>query len=251
MIRIGVASIGLAPVALYYLRKQIKLPLLLLFAAGIFGNLIPAFLFGMAQQHIQSSTAGILNSLTPVFTLLFGAWLFSAAITWRKVAGILLGLLGAVSLILLKPSDSADSNIKYGILIVLATVCYGININILKKYFHDAPAAAVSAICLLMIGPICWMGLYFSDVSYKLTHISGAWESFTYLVVLGFLNTAIALILFNWLIKQTNALFASTGTFITPIISTALGAIDHEVVTGMHVAGMCVILTGVWLTTRN
>ena len=251
MIRIGVASVGLLPIALYYIRKQIKLPLLLLFAAGIFGNLIPAFLFSMAQQYIQSSTAGILNSLTPVFTLLFGAWLFSTEITWRKVVGILLGLIGAISLILLRPGGGLDSNFKYGILIVLATCCYGININILKKYFHNMPAAAVSAICLLMIGPICWTGLYFSDVSYKLTHITGAYESFMYLVVLGFLNTAIALVLFNWLVKQTNALFASTGTFLTPLISTVLGVLDQEIITGMHIVGMCVILTGVWLTTRG
>lgn len=251
MIRIGVASAGLLPVAIFYLNKQIKLPLLPLFLAGIFGNLIPAFLFSIAQQFIQSSTAGILNSLTPVFTLLFGAWLFSTEITWRKVAGICLGLIGAISLVLLKPGGGIESNVKYGALIILATGFYGININILKKHFHDVPAAAVSAICLLMIGPICWAGLFFSDVFYKLSTVQGAWESFMYLVILGFLNTAIALVLFNWLIKQTSALFASTGTFLTPIISILLGALDHEAITGMHLAGMCVILTGVWLTTRS
>ena len=98
-IRMMLAALVLMPYALKYLRTVPKKDIKALLIAGFIGSFIPAFLFTKAQTRIDSALAGMLNSLTPVFTLLVGVLFHRIKFRWMQVMGISLGLLGAIGLI--------------------------------------------------------------------------------------------------------------------------------------------------------
>lgn len=131
-LRIGIASLTLLPFALRHLRLKDPSRWKYLFLSGFLGSFIPAFLFAFAQTHLASSLAGILNSLTALFTLIIGTLFFGIGITRSHMAGIFLGMAGT-ALLLLPGSQGTSSNVLYGLLIILATVCYGTSVNIIKS----------------------------------------------------------------------------------------------------------------------
>jgi len=130
-LRIFSASLVLSPMAVANLGKVDRRHFSLLLVVGMFGSLLPAFLFAAAQTHLQSSVAGILNALTPLFTMLMGAVFFSQRLSLRTLAGLLIGLAGTAYLIMAGADGGMTVN-AYALLVVLATICYGANLNLIK-----------------------------------------------------------------------------------------------------------------------
>ncbi|MGZ5303743.1 MAG: DMT family transporter, partial [Bacteroidia bacterium] len=98
-LRIFIAFLFLLPIAHRHIKRNL-FPLLPGFAGmGIFGNLIPAFLFTKAETMISSALTGMLNSLTPVFTLVLGLVIFKNKVKWLQVVGLIIGLGGAIGLL--------------------------------------------------------------------------------------------------------------------------------------------------------
>ena len=139
--RLAIAWLALTPVLVRHwpeLRKH-WLPLL---GSGVLGNGIPAFLFATAQSRISSALSGMLNSLTPLFALLIGAILFGQRVRSIQLVGVLLGLAGAVGLIALGSADGLPAWSMHAMLVVVATVCYGMSANIVKQKLYMLPAKA-------------------------------------------------------------------------------------------------------------
>jgi drug/metabolite transporter (DMT)-like permease len=98
-LRVLITTIALLPFAIRNLRKLNRDNLHSVIIIGLFGSGIPAFLFPLAQTRIDSSLAGMLNSLSPVFTLVIGIIFYNRRIIRSQAAGVFLGLLGAVGLL--------------------------------------------------------------------------------------------------------------------------------------------------------
>ncbi|RAK64601.1 DMT family transporter [Hymenobacter edaphi] len=254
--RVTVASLLLLPFALRHVRRVERSRFKWLLLSGVVGTLIPAFLFAYAETKLASGLAGVLNALTVVFTLLMGALFFGQRITWLRAAGIGAGLLGTIVLMGLGGSGgdatpSGQGNAWYGLYIVLATLGYGISINLIKHHFHGMPALAVTGLLLMLIGgPAAVYLLLGTDFVYKLQHVPGAWTAFGYIALLATLSTAVAMVLFNRLIQQSTALFASSNTYLVPIMALAWGLLDGEVINGWHLLGMGIILLSVFIINR-
>lgn len=251
-IRVSSAFSILCLPAFYHLRRLRHVPWAILFLSGLLGVFIPAFLFGYAQTHVSSSTAGILNALTPVFTFIAGLFILkSQAASPYKLAGVIVGLLGSVFLLLSRSGGRLSIDL-YALPIVVATLCYGINGNLIKRYLHHMKPLHVSTLSLLCIAPFALVLFWVTGVPGMLqTGDSHTWQAFFYLFLLGTMSTAIALILFNTLIQQASPVFASSVTYLIPIVALFWGIVDGESIGWMHLVGMCSIVGGVVLIHRG
>lgn len=251
-IRVSSAFSVLCVPALYHLRRLRHVPWAMLFLSGLLGVLIPAFLFGYAQTHVSSSTAGVLNALTPVFTFIAGLFILKTQVISRyKLAGVVVGLLGSVFLLLSRTSGRVSLDV-YALPIVLATLCYGINGNLVKRYLHHMKPLHVSTLSLLCIAPFAFFLFWYTRVPAMLqSGDAHTWQAFFYLFLLGTMSTALALILFNTLIKRVSPVFASSVTYLIPIVALFWGLADGENIGWMHLIGMCSIVGGVMLIHRG
>ena len=254
--RVSVAALLLLPFALRHVGRVERSRFKWLALSGVVGTLIPAFLFAYAETRLASGLAGVLNALTVVFTLLVGALLFGQRLTGLRVLGIALGLLGTVVLMWLGGSGgdatpAGTGNAWYGLYIVAATLGYGLSVNVIKHQLGGLTPVAVTAVLLLLIGgPALAYLLLGTAFLHKLAAVPGAWAAFGYIALLAAMSTAVAMVLFNQLIQQSTALFASSSTYLIPIVALAWGALDGEAFNLWHLLGMAIILAGVLIIHR-
>ncbi len=222
-------------------------PYLLL--VGLLGNLIPAFLFAIAGAHLNSSLAGALNSLSPLFTLLVGAAFFGGSIRARQLTGVLLGLAGSILLIFFSATGTFSVN-GYALLIALATLCYGLNINLIGKYLSHLPPLVSTGWIFALIGPIAFVALFLTPYSPAIWQPEHRW-SLLALVVLGVFGSGVMTVLFNRVVQLTSPVFAASVTYLMPIVSLGWGFVAGETIYLPQYAGMLICLLGVWLSNRR
>ena len=216
------------------------------------GVFIPAFLFTIAQLHIDSSVAGILNTLSPIWTMIMGVIFFKLTFKRAAVIGILIGLAGTALLMLSRANGQFTGFNLYGLLIVLACALYGMNLNFIKFRIADLGSITITSISVALVAPLGAIYLFvFTDFINKLQTVDGAWRAFGFIALLGFMSTAIAGFIFNKLVKMTTPLFASSVTYIIPIVSVMWGVLDGEELLISHLAGMAAILIGVYLANKK
>ncbi len=249
-LRMVIACAALLPFAIRGLKTVEPGNWKYLLGSGMLGNFIPAFLFAYAETRLASGLAGVLNSLTALFTLLVGALFFRQAITWMRMVGILIGIAGTVLLIFSGNGSGDLDNKYYGLYIVLATICYGASVNIIKHRLQGMKPILISSLAMLTVGPIALVYLFSTNFLYKLQHVPGAWEALLYIAILATFSTAIALILFNKLIHISTTIFASSATYLIPIVALMWGVLDGETIQLWHYIGMVVILAGVFVVNK-
>lgn len=214
------------------------------------GSAIPNFLFAVAQQHVNSSLAGVLNTLTPLFTLLLGLSFFGMKFKRDKVLGVALGLTGAVLLVLFNSKDGASGNAFFAGLCVLATVCYAINANVVSTYLHDQPPAGIASAAFVVTGPLFLLGLWWSGGWQAAWTHPDALAGLGYITYLSAIGTVGGSILYFWLLQRTSAIFATSVTYLLPVTAILLGVLDGEVLGPMDIIGTAVILLGVYLARK-
>ena len=219
--------------------------------SGFLGSFFPPFLFAFAQTEIDSAIASILNSLTPLNTLLTGILIFNIFITKRQVLGVIIGLLGTIVLIVKGAEFNQDQNYWYSILIVLSTIGYALNINILKKHLNHLSAMSITTGNFIFIFLPALTVLYFSGFFSTIWHSSSMQTALIYVLVLSFFGTAIAKVLFNQMIKVSSPVFAASVTYTMPIIAILWGVLDGEKLSAYQVLGGVIILIGVYLSNRT
>ncbi len=251
-LRLVVTFVVLLPVALLRLRKLRRKHWMLLLLIGIISNAAPSFLFAHAQKGIDSNTAGILNSLTTLFTLLIGLVFFRIRTKWFNIAGVIAGLLGAVGLIWFSGNGDYMFNFSYAVFVLLATICYATSVNIIKTYLDDLDAVTITSVSFLLIGlPLSAYLLFMTDFTELLSQGRQAWVGLGYISILGVVGTALALVFFNKLIKMTSALFAASVTYLIPVVAIAWGFLDGEKFEWNYILWVVLIIGGVYLVNRK
>ena len=243
------ASILLSPIAFKNLKKINKKNVFYLLEVAFIGNAIPSYLFAMGQTHITSSLAGILNSVTPISTLIIGIILFKSRASWINTIGLLMGLIGTVGLIY-SSSSNVDGDLPFSLLIVLAGIMYALNLNIIKYLLTDLNGIALTSIAFLMTFPIA-LG-YLSYVGFTPTHrVELGMESLFYIFILALFSSAIAVVGFNILVKYTTAIFASSVTYIIPIFAIMWGLFDGEIILWIQIIWLIIIILGIRLVNKK
>ncbi len=252
-IRIFVAFLFLLPVAWRHLKKELAVHWKSFLGMGLCGNLIPAFLFTKAETGISSSLAGVLNSLTPLFTIIVGIMFFKAKARWQSVTGVLIGLAGAIGLICFSGGNDPGqhSEMSYTLYVVLATLLYAISVNIIGTKLRNVSSVTSAVWALMLIGPMAGAYLFSTNFMEVMKTQPGAGVALGYVSLLGIFGTALSVMLFNLLIKNSNTVFASSVTYLIPIVALAWGIFDKEHVNAMHFVWIGVILGGVYLVNKK
>lgn len=251
-LRVTAASLFLLPVALMRLKELKKGDHWKLLVSGLLGIFFPAFLFAAAQTNLNSSVAGILNTLSPVWTMILGALLFHQRFRGFAILGIIISFGGSILLALSRSGGTITGINAYALLIVLACAMYGANLNWLKFKVHDLSSMTIVSVSLLFIGPLAAIYLFgFTDFTHTLATTPGAWTAFGYIVLLAFMSTALANLLFYKLLRISSPLFASSVTYVMPIVAVMWGVLDGEQLQVGHFVGMAAILGGVYLANKK
>lgn len=246
-LRVSAAALFVLPIAVTQLRGLSQLDFAKLFLSGLIGIFIPSFLFAFAQTRMSSSVAGAMNSLTPLWTMIVGVVLFSQRFRGIAVIGTLIGFTGSTILILTRSHGDTTVN-AYAFLIILATALYGCNLNLIKFKIEHVRSLTITTVSVMLIGPLALTYLLgFTQFVPKLLNNEGALRSFGYVVLLGFMSTAVATVLFNKLVKTNSPLFASYVTYLMPIVAVMWGVLDGEHLSLGHYVGMALIIGGVYL----
>lgn len=216
-------------------------------AGGAMGNFIPMFLFPIAQEHVSSSMAGILDSLVPMFVILFGFLFFGVKSRPLQILGALVGFAGAVILMGDDGNGGGGSDVFHTSLIILATAFYATNGLIISRYLSGIPSFKLSSVVFtIWFGPALII-LGFTDFFHTFEGTAAQWEGLGYVTILGFVGTALAMILFYRLLQLTSAIFASMVTYLMPLVAVVWGLLDGEKLTWIHAAGGLLILLGVYM----
>lgn len=250
-LRLTIAALVLLPWAVKGIKYSNKKDYIYFLVAGWIGSGIPAFLFAMAQTHVSSAISGALNALTPVFTLIIGALVFKNKPGFLKIFGILIGFSGALWLILRKANGDFEFNYGYGMLIVLATLCYGISTNTIRYKLSNVPSIAVAAIGLLTCAVPAIVILLTTHTPTLIYQSTAAQQALGYIVILATLGSALALVIFNYLIKTTDTLFSASVTYLMPIVALMWGSADNEKIKIGQLIGVGCILIGIWLVNYS
>lgn len=251
-LRVAAASLFLFPVALVKLKDLKTSHFAKLLGSGLMGIFFPAFLFALAQTRLESSVTGIMNSLTPICTLLVGVFFFHQQFRRQSVFGIILGLIGTVVLILANSGGKIEGVNGFALLVILACVFYAGNVNFIKYRITDLKALTITSVSLILIGPLALIILFgFTDFVAKMTTHEGAWTALGYVLLLGIMSTCLATILFNTLVKLTSPLYTSSVTYLIPVVAVLWGLVDGEQLYIGHFVGMAAITAGVYLANRK
>lgn len=249
-IRMLLASLFLLPLSIRNLKHLKRKDITTLFIVGFIGSFIPAFLFTKAQTRIDSALAGMLNSLTPVFTLLIGMVFFSSRFKKFQIIGLLLGLVGALGLIIGGKEVQLGSINSYALFVVLATTMYATNINLVKSKLYHLNGVQITSLSFMFLSPMALIYLFFTDFEPVLVNPDWPWHLGA-LAILGIVGTASAMLLMNTLIQRVSTIFASSVTYIIPIFAIAWGILDGENITLHHLGNMGIVLLGVYLISRK
>lgn len=251
-LRVAAASLFLLPSAIVKLRELHQHHYWKLFLSGMMGIFIPAFLFATAQTRMDSSVAGIINTMTPIFTMIIGAFIFKQHFKIIAIIGIVLGFAGATLLSLSRSGGSIQGINFYALFIVVACFFYGANLNFIKFKIPDVKALTITSVSLLLIAPLAFIYLFgFTDFVTTLKTQPGAWKAFGFIVLLGCMSTAVATVLFNKMVKLSTPLFASSVTYVMPIVAVMWGVLDGELLSVGHFIGMAAIIGGVYLANKK
>ena len=251
-LRISIAFLVLSPIALSRIRKITWREWKLFALVGLIGSGFPAFLFAKAQTGIDSSLAGILNSLTPLFTMIVGLSFFSLKTKWFNIAGVMIGLAGAIGLISISGGKGFEFNFQYAVYIIIATICYAINVNVVKYKLKETDALTITAFSFFTIGiPVLLYLFIFTDFLSQMASEPEAMKGLGYIGILAVVGTGLALIAFNKLVKLASPVFAASVTYLIPIVAVIWGAIDSEKMETLSFVWMGVILLGIFLVNKK
>jgi drug/metabolite transporter (DMT)-like permease len=249
-LRIAFAAIFLLLIGFKSLSKIPKEKWKYIALTSMLGTFIPAFLFAIAQTEIDSSVSSILNSLTPLNTLILGAIAFGVNFQRRQLWGVVIGLIGSLLLVLNGAMNHPDQNYYYAILVIIASICYAVNVNLIKRFLSDlTPLSITTGNFLILLFPSLII-LFLTDFA-SVIQVEKVQESIAFILILGVVGTGIANILFFKLIQISSPVFATSVTYLIPVVAFFWGLLDNEMLTAIQFVGALVILIGVYLSAKK
>lgn len=241
------ASTALLPLGLRSLKIITSFKIgISLAVVSLAGSFLPAFLFTYAETGISSGYAGMLNSIVPIFTLIIGATFFRQQLLRMQVIGVLLGTIGIVILVNGVSVVDTSGTYLHVMAVVLATVCYALSTNTMRYNLSHLQPLKVTAVAFVFAFIPAVILFFYFDTPTTIIENEHSGMALVYIGILAIFGTALSLILFNYLIGKTSALFASSVTYLIPIVAVIIGFFDGEILSWIQVFAMFIILTGIF-----
>jgi drug/metabolite transporter (DMT)-like permease len=244
-LRMLIAALALLPISIGKLKKLSWKNILPLAIVGFCGNFFPAFLFTYAETGISSGLAGMLNSFTPIFTIIIGFLFFKTKLTNKQIIGTVIGTLGIIALVLTGKTASLNGDWDHILSIVLATLLYAISLTTIKNKLSNFNSFEITSLAFLIIFPFSIGGFFLTDTIQTFYSNPLAYRGIFYIIILSIVGTALAVVLFNRIIAFSSALFASSVTYFIPIVAVLIGFTFGETINLWQVLSMLIVLSGV------
>ena len=251
-LRIIVSGVFIFIFGFYTLKDITRKQWMWLIISGFLGTFFPAFLFAFAETEIDSAVASILNSLTPLNTILIGFSIFKIVSSTRQIIGVAIGFIGTALLILKGADLNPDQNYLYAGFVVLATIMYGTNVNIIKKHLQEVKAITIAignfAAIMIPAAIVLFSTDFIDRASFQNKDFM---MSVMYVVILSAFGTALAKVLFNKLIQMSTPVFASSVTYAMPVVALLWGVLDGEGFSVLQGLATLLILFGIYLANKR
>lgn len=253
LIRIAISALVLVPLVWRGLRKVAPRDFVPLMVAGLFGNGLPAFLWAGAQQGLDSAFGGLLNSATPLFTLIISMVWFGAVPTQRALLGLSVALAGIGLFFFLaqKQGGSGHFSLPHAGLALCGAACYGVSLNMVRHRLLHIPSHVVGGGPFLLMGALSILLIPMLPDFPAMFFRPGALKAFLFLCLLAVLATGLGVWLFNMVIKETSALAASTVTYLIPVFSLLWGSLAGETFHPFSIIVLSIILIGIYLIQKS
>jgi drug/metabolite transporter (DMT)-like permease len=245
-VRFALGAVLLVPIAL---SRRVKVGPLLrrwrwLVAYTIIEMGIPWVLLSDAELRISSSLSGLLVSTVPLIGVVIGLLTRSGERHgWRRILGLVIGLVGAGVLVGFDVSSSTFGAIAE---VLVVAVCYATGPYIINRKLSDLPALGVIASSLLLAAVA-----YAPAAIIQLPHAWPSAQSIASVIALGVVCTALAFLVFFALIREIGPVRATVITYVNPAVAVTLGVLLlHERLTAGIVVGFVLILSGSVLAAR-
>jgi drug/metabolite transporter (DMT)-like permease len=213
-------------------------------------SVVPFILIPIAQEHITSILASLLNATTPLWTALFVALLIPREKASRlQVIGLVIGAFGIA--VLLGAWNVSELPVLGAVLMLAATACYGLGSTMSRLFLSSVKetptglSAAQMGLSALMLAPIA---LITTPDAQPTIHGTAVWA----LLALGLFGTSFAYVLFYQVVRIAGATTAASTTYVVPIVATLLGIVVlKESLYWYEPVGAAIVLGGVWLAQRK
>jgi len=208
---------------------------------------VPWYFLNTAEQHLPSSTTGLLIATVPLFGVLVGVLLGRRAhLSWGNWLGIALGMAGVAAIVGL---DVAGTDLSSVARLAIVAFGYALGPAIIARWMPSAPgiglAAASLAIAAVVYAPIV-------ALSHAWPSASPSGSVIASIVVLGVVCSAAAFTLFVWLVAEIGPMRATTVTYLNPAVAVIAGAVLlGERITGWTLVGFVLVIGGSFLVTRR
>lgn len=249
--RLALGAIVLFPIVLARREPLPRSPALWaqIVLAALFANALPYFLFALAERSVDSSTAGIINATTPLWTMVLAlAVRHQQAVRARQATGLVVGFAGAT--LIFSPWHATSGLLSAGGLECLAaSVSYAVSYIYMDRYLARRGINPIALAACQLLAAACWLALAVAATGVPVPHLSSA--SVAGLAILGVVGTGVAYVLNYQIIAGEGATIASTVTYLLPVVAIVLGVLVlSEQVTAAAIAGTALVLAGVALTRR-
>lgn len=219
--------------------------------SGIIASLVPAFFFAIAETEIDSAVASILNSLVPLNTILLGLAFFKVTTTAKQVVGVVIGFIGTAVLILSGADINPNQNYLYAGFVIASTLMYATNVNIIKRHLQEVRPLAIATGNYIVITLPALIILIFTGFFESATlENQNFYPSLMYVGILSIFGTAMAKVVFNKLVQISTPVFASSVTYIMPMVALIWGWLDGEQLSMLQLVGAVFILAGVYISNK-
>lgn len=218
--------------------------------AALFANAVPYLLFAVAEQTVDSSTAGIINATTPLWTVVLAlAVRHQKSVTRWQAAGLIAGFAGAV--LIFTPWHTAGGLFSAGGLECLAaSVSYAVSYIYMDRYLARRGIGAVVLSACQLAAAAVMLAIALGVSGVQTPHVTA--ESVAAIAVLGVIGTGFAYVLNYQIITSEGATVASTVTYLLPVVAIVLGVVVlGESITVTTLAGIALVLAGVASTRRR
>jgi len=220
--------------------------------SGFIGTFLPAFLFAFAETEVDSGIVSILNALVPLNATLIGLAIFKIASTKTQIFGVILGFIGASMLIFNSMELNPDQNYLYAGFVVLATIMYGFNVNIIKHYLQEVkPIAIATGNFIAIVIPALIVLIFSGFFTAQTFEQQSIYSSIGFVAILAVFGTVMAKIIFNNLIQISSPVFASSVTYLMPLVALLWGLFDGELFGLDQGLASLLILGGIYLANKK
>lgn len=248
-LRMVIAGAFLLPTAIKNIKKlQYRINILPLVIVGLCGNFFPAFLFPYAETGISSGYTGMLNSSVPIFAVLIGVFIFKDKLSYRQILGVSVGTIGVIGLSLAGNNFGSKGSWMHIASVILATLCYAISLNVIKHKLQHLKSTEIASLAFFILFIPSLLASFFTGAHSTIFNHPNAIEGLTYIGILSIVGTSFALILFNLLIFKSSVVFASSVTYLIPIVASIIGLMMGEKIVALQFLMMFVVILGVVIT---